>query len=288
MQSTPVQRTLLFILGLNIFVAVIKAAFGLLAGSVSMVADALHSTFDSTSNIVGLIAVTIAALPPDAKHHYGHGKFETLGTLVIGAMLLLTAYWIISEGYERLVNPASPEITPVTVGVMVAAIAVNIIVYRYERHRGEAYGSEILIADATHTKSDVYVSLSVLAGFGAVLLGFQVADPLIAFGIGILIAKMGLTILYEAAEILSDSANLPCDMDDVRRIVTAIPGVQGCHNFRCRGKPGELFADIHITVRPEITVDRAHDLSVEVEERLKEEISGLREVVVHIEPEVQE
>lgn len=288
MQSTPVQRTLLFILGLNIFVAVIKAAFGLLAGSVSMVADALHSTFDSTSNIVGLIAVTIAALPPDAKHHYGHGKFETLGTLVIGAMLLLTAYWIISEGYERLVNPASPEITPVTVGVMVAAIAVNIIVYRYERRRGEAYGSEILIADATHTKSDVYVSLSVLAGFGAVLLGFQVADPLIAFGIGILIAKMGLTILYEAAEILSDSANLPCDMDDVRRIVTAIPGVQGCHNFRCRGKPGELFADIHIAVRPEITVDRAHDLSVEVEERLKEEISGLREVVVHIEPEVQE
>ncbi len=287
MQSTPVQRTLLFILGLNILVAVIKAVFGLLAGSVSMVADALHSTFDSTSNVVGLIAITIAAHPPDARHHYGHGKFETLGTLVIGAMLLLTAYWIISEGYDRLVHPASPDITPVTVGVMVTALIVTVIVYRYERQMGERYGSEILIADATHTKSDIYVSLSVLAGFGAVLLGFQIADPIIAFAIGILIAKMGLTILYDAAEILADSANLPCDTDDVRRIVMAIPGVQGCHNFRCRGKPGELFADIHITVDPQISVDRAHGLSVEVEERMREEISGLKEVVVHIEPERQ-
>ncbi len=284
MYGTPVRRTLILILILNIAVAVLKAVFGLLAGSVSMVADALHSTFDSSSNIVGIVAVTAAGMPPDETHQYGHGKFETLGTLVIGAMLLLTAYWIIAEGYARLVNPVAPDITPVTVGVMLAALFVNVFVSRYELRKGQEYASEILLADAAHTRSDVYVSISVLVGFLAVRLGYPRADPIIAFAIGALIAKMGLEILYNAAQILSDAATLPCDPEDVRRIVRSIPGIRDCHNFRCRGKPGEIFADIHITVDPQISVDAAHALTVEVEQRLTEEVRGLKEIVVHVEP----
>ncbi len=284
MHGTAVRRTLILVFALNIAVAVLKAVFGLLAGSVSMVADAFHSTFDSSSNIVGIIAVTAAGKPPDETHQYGHGKFETLGTLVIGAMLLLAAYWIIAEGYARLVRPAIPDITPVTVGVMLAALLVNVFVSRYERRKGEEYASEILLADAAHTRSDVYVSASVLAGFLAVRLGYPLADPIIAFAIGALILKMGLEILYNAAQILSDAANLPCDPEDVCRIVRSVPGVRDCHNFRCRGKPGELFADIHITVDPQTSVDAAHALTVEVEQRLAREIQGLKEIVVHVEP----
>lgn len=284
MHTPPVRRTLLLIFALNVTVALLKAAFGLLAGSVSMVADALHSAFDSSSNVVGIVAVTVARMPPDERHQYGHGKFETLGTLVIGAMLLLTAYWIISEGYTRLVNPVAPGITPVTVGVMLATLLVNIGVSRYERRKGDEYASEILLADAAHTRSDVYVSISVLAGFLAVRLGYPLADPIIAFAIGALILRMGLTILYNATQILSDAANLPCDPEDVHQIVRSIPGIRDCHTFRCRGKPGEVFADIHITVDPQLPVDAAHALTVEVERRLTEEVSGLREVVVHVEP----
>ena len=280
-----VQRVFLLVLALNLAVAAAKAVFGLLAGSVSMVPDAIHSGFDSFSNVVGITALYFAGKPPDAEHPYGHGKIETLGTLGIGAMLLLTAAGIFFEGYERLIDPVTPDITAVTVGVMLATLIINIVVSTYERRRGEEYQSHILVADSQHTKSDVFVSIAVLSGFLAVRLGFPVADPLIAFAIALLIARMGLSILYDAAQVLTDAMNLPCDPALIRAVVMDTPGVTGYHEFRCRGKPDEIFADIRIAVDPALPVAGAHAISVEVERRLKEAVPGLVEVVVHIEPD---
>jgi cation diffusion facilitator family transporter len=285
MHRREVQRVLVLILTLNILVAGLKAVFGILAGSMSMVADALHSLFDSISNVVAIIANFIARKPPDEQHPYGHGKFETLGTLAIGAMLLVTAYWIISEGYFRLTEAITPEITTITVAVMVVTIGINIFVYRYENRKGKELGSEILIADSTHTKSDIYVSISVLAGFAAISLGFPQADPLIALVIGGLIGKMGIEIIREAGMILSDSTFVHCESIDIDRIVMGVGGVKGYHNFRCRGRPGEMYGDIHITVDPELEVKRAHDVATEVEESLKSHIKGMKEIIVHIEPD---
>lgn len=285
MQGDRVQRVFVIVLILNVAVAIVKAVFGVMAGSVSMVADALHSGFDSFSNVVGIVAMHLAGKPPDPEHPYGHGKIETLGTLVIGAMLLLTAAGILLEGYGRLITPVTPEITPITVGVMVGTLITNIIVSTYERRKGEEYQSQILIADSLHTRSDVFVSTAVLGGFLAIRLGYPAADPIIALGIGLLIARMGVGILYEAAEVLIDSMNLPCDPALVRAVVMDTPGVAGYHDFRCRGKPGEIFADIHVTVDPALSIARAHAISEEVEQRLKETVPGLAEVVVHIEPD---
>jgi len=285
MQGDRVQRVFVIVLILNVAVAVVKAVFGVMAGSVSMVADALHSGFDSFSNVVGIVAMHLAGKPPDPEHPYGHGKIETLGTLVIGAMLLLTAAGILLEGYGRLITPVTPEITPITVGVMVGTLITNIIVSTYERRKGEEYQSQILIADSLHTRSDVFVSTAVLGGFLAIRLGYPAADPIIALGIGLLIARMGIGILYGAAEVLIDSMNLPCDPALVRAVVMDTPGVAGYHDFRCRGKPGEIFADIHVTVDPALSIARAHAISEEVEQRLKETVPGLAEVVVHIEPD---
>ena len=285
MQGDRVQRVFVIVLILNVAVAVVKAVFGIMAGSVSMVADALHSGFDSFSNVVGIVAMHLAGKPPDPEHPYGHGKIETLGTLVIGAMLLLTAAGILLEGYGRLITPITPEITPITVGVMVGTLITNIIVSTYERRKGEEYQSQILIADSLHTRSDVFVSTAVLGGFLAIRLGYPAADPIIALGIGLLIARMGVGILYGAAEVLIDSMNLPCDPALVRAVVMDTPGVAGYHDFRCRGKPGEIFADIHVTVDPALSIARAHAISEEVERRLKETVPGLAEVVVHIEPD---
>ena len=285
MQGDRVQRVFVIVLILNVAVAIVKAVFGVMAGSVSMVADALHSGFDSFSNVVGIVAMHLAGKPPDPEHPYGHGKIETLGTLVIGAMLLLTAAGILLEGYGRLITPVTPEITPITVGVMVGTLITNIIVSTYERRKGEEYQSQILIADSLHTRSDVFVSTAVLGGFLAIRLGYPAADPIIALGIGLLIARMGIGILYGAAEVLIDSMNLPCDPALVRAVVMDTPGVAGYHDFRCRGKPGEIFADIHVTVDPALSIARAHAISEEVEQRLKETVPGLAEVVVHIEPD---
>lgn len=285
MQADRVQQVFIIVLALNLAVALAKAIFGIIAGSVSMVADALHSGFDSFSNIIGIIALFLAQKPPDPEHPYGHGKIETLGTLVIGAMLLLTAAGVLLEGYRRLVSPVAPAITAITVGVMIGTLIINIAVSTYERRKGEEYQSQILIADSLHTRSDIFVSIAVLGGFLAVRLGYPEADPVIAFAIGLLIARMGIRILYDAAEILADSMNLPCDPALVRAVVMDTPGVAGYHDFRCRGKPGEIFADIHVTVDPALSVSRAHAISEEVERRLRETVPGLSEVVVHIEPD---
>ncbi|MDK2974099.1 MAG: hypothetical protein PWP08_470 [Methanofollis sp.] len=283
MEYGRVRRVLWIILALNILVALAKAIFGLLAGSMSMVADAIHSSFDSASNIIGIAATRVADRPPDRNHQYGHAKVESLATLIVGGMLLLTAYWVISEGIARLTAGGAPAITAVTVGVMVATLVVNIFVAWYERRMGEELKSGFLIADSEHTRSDVYVSLSVLAGFVAVRAGYPAADPLIALVIGVLIGKMGISIIRQAGMVLTDGATVDCE-DIVRKSVTSIPGVRGYHQFRCRGGSGELFADIHVTVDPAMSVLRSHEIARTVEAVLKERVPGMKEVIVHIEP----
>ncbi|MDD3622440.1 MAG: cation diffusion facilitator family transporter [Methanofollis sp.] len=287
MQYARAKRVLWLILIANITVALAKAVFGLLAGSMSMVADALHSTFDSVSNIIGIAAMTIAAMPPDRNHPYGHAKFETMGTLVVGGLLLLTAYWVITEGIARITSGAVPEITTLTIGVMAATIVINILVAWYERRAGERLGSSFLIADSKHTQSDILVSLSVLAGFGFVCLGYPLADPLIALAIGVIIGKMGLSILKDAGMVLTDAATVNCE-DTVKKAVTSIAGVQGYHRFRCRGGAGDLRADIHVTVDPRMSVQTSHALTLEIEAAIIAAVPGMIEVIVHIEPGKEE
>lgn len=283
MNYERIERTLVLVLILNLVVALVKAIFGLMAGSVSMVADSMHSGFDSVSNIIGIVAIRLARMPPDNQHPYGHGRFETFGSLIIGLMLLFSAYWIISEGFGRLVSGTIPHVTPVTIIALCATIVINIIVALYERRVGRAEKSGILLADASHTASDIFVSCTVLAGFAVSAAGYPAADPFIAFIIGVLIARMGLGIIRNAGKILADSITVDC-ADDVKEILASVPGVVEYHDFRCRGKPTELFADIHISVDPEISVTRGHDIAETVRKQLIEGIEGMQDVVVHVDP----
>lgn len=283
MQYDRVQRTLALILILNLIVATAKGVFGLIAGSVSMVADAIHSAFDTVSNIIGIAAIYIAKQPPDQLHPYGHGKFETIGALLIGALLMLSAYWIITEGIDRLTSASVPEITGLTVAVLIVTIIINIFVAWYERRVGTELRSQILLADSRHTMSDIFVSCSVLAGFVVITIGYPQADPIIAFGISVLIAKMGIDIIREASNVLTDAIVIDCEKE-IATIVQTTKGVWGYHEFRCRGKPQEMFADIHILVDPGITVAEGHDIADLVKERILNEIQGMADVVVHIDP----
>ncbi|MGC9434549.1 MAG: cation diffusion facilitator family transporter [Methanomicrobiales archaeon] len=281
-----VQRLLWVILVLNLVVAAAKGVAGLAAGSVSMVADAFHSGFDSLSNVIGIVSVHIARIPPDEKHPYGHGKFETAGTLLIGVMLIVTALSVFSEGAHRLVAGAVPHITTLTVTVLVATVAINLGVAWFEDRVGRRLNSQILIADSRHTRSDVFVSLSVIGGFALVELGFPQVDPLLAFVIGALIGKMGISLVRSSGRVLTDALTVECE-ETVARIIDGMDEVRGYHQFRCRGKPDELFADIHIGVDPSLTVDEGHDIARRVRDALITGIDGMEDVVVHIEPEEQ-
>src|ERR1041385_3650443 len=179
-----VRRVLVLTLVLNLAVVAGKLIAGLLAGSLSVLSDAVHSSVDSLNNIVGLVVVKYAAAEPDEGHPYGHAKFETLAAFAIAGFLFVTCYQVTLSALSRLLNPpdSPPQITALTIGVMVVTIAVNIAVTVYEHREGKRLRSEFLVADAIHTRSDVLVSCSVLTGLLLVRLGYIWLDPIFALG----------------------------------------------------------------------------------------------------------
>ncbi|MDZ4063859.1 MAG: cation diffusion facilitator family transporter, partial [Coriobacteriia bacterium] len=164
-RTRRIRRILWAILALNLAVAVAKMTWGYVTGSVAMQADGFHSLFDGASNVVGLVGMYIAGRPADREHPYGHGKFETYASAAIGAMLALAAYRVGSSAIQALLDGSpTPRVDAVSFAIMIGTLAVNVGVTTYERRVGRKLGSAILVADASHTGSDVLVSLGVITG----------------------------------------------------------------------------------------------------------------------------
>ena len=278
-----IRRVLWIILLLNLGVAAAKYAWGTISGSASMQADGIHSVFDSAGNVVGLVGISLAARPADAGHPYGHAKFETYASLVIGVLLLLAAFEVGSSAAAKLAAGSyTAEVGPMSFVVMAGTLAVNLGVTVYERRFAKRLRSEVLAADANHTLSDALVSVGVIAGLAAVALGFPMADPIMALVVTAAILATAYDVFKHALATLSDRARIP--EGDLRAAALAVPGVRGVHRIRTRGTEGEVYADLHVLVDPSMTVADAHRLADEVEADIKERFANVIEVLVHIEP----
>lgn len=278
-----IRRVLWIILLLNLGVAAAKYAWGTISGSASMQADGIHSVFDSAGNVVGLVGISLAARPADAGHPYGHAKFETYASLVIGVLLLLAAFEVGSSAAAKLAAGSyTAEVGPMSFAVMAGTLAVNLGVTVYERRFAKRLRSEVLAADANHTLSDALVSVGVIAGLAAVALGFPMADPIMALVVTAAILATAYDVFKHALATLSDRARIP--EGDLRAAALAVPGVRGVHRIRTRGTEGEVYADLHVLVDPSMTVADAHRLADEVEAGIKERFANVIEVLVHIEP----
>ena len=210
-----------------------KVVVGYLSGSLAMVADGFHSLVDGANNVIGLIVAAFAFRPPDPGHPYGHRKFETAATSMIGIALLALAWEIFSSAFGRTTRPALPEISLLNWAVMAATIGVNLFVSTYEAREGRRLQSAFLLADSTHTRADLYVSLGVVASFVAALLGASWADPLVAVVIAAIIAWQAGVILLGAFHVLTDRAVIPAE--EIERLAGGVPGVLSIHNVRTRG-----------------------------------------------------
>ena len=173
------------------------------------------------------------------------------------------------------------EATPLAVGIMGFSAVAGLLISMYEARRGRALGSDILLADAAHTRSDVYTTLAVLAGLGAVALGFPMADPMITLAVAAIIAWTGWRIVRRAVPVLVDERAVPPAR--IQAVAEAHESVHSCYGIRSRGRPGEIFAELTISVAPELDVLESHAIADEVENRVMREISA-QEVVVHVEP----
>lgn len=277
-----VRRVLLITLVANVAVVVGKVTAGLAANSLSVLADAAHSSVDAWNNVMALVLARVAAKAPDEDHPYGHAKFETLGALAIVAFLSVTVYELVGSAILRLAGQGElPIATPFVAAVMLVSAVVSFFVARYEEGYGRKFHSEILLADAAHTRSDVFASLGVLVGIGLVGLGYPQADAVFTLLVAIVIARAGWRILKTTIPILVDQRAV--EESTIRDITLSTVGVIDCFDVRSRGRSGEVFAELTITVPPTLNVEEAHRIADAVEQRVAESV-GAREVVVHVEP----
>ncbi|HYF81225.1 MAG TPA: cation diffusion facilitator family transporter [Symbiobacteriaceae bacterium] len=282
-QMRRVRHILLVVLGLNIAVALAKVVYGWLSGSLSMTADGFHSLSDGASNLIGLVGVWIASIPADENHPYGHKKFETFTTVGIAALLLFVGFEVVLGAVNRMGGaPTTPNISTASFVVMLITLAVNIGVYTYEHRAGKKLGSDFLVSDALHTRSDILVSLAVIGGLVGVKLGLPWLDWVLSLVIAVLIFFSAWEIIKNSAQVLCDAAVL--DPAVVVPVVQDIPGVEDCHMVRSRGRSDEVYVDLHLTVDPAMTVGQAHMLAHIAECRLKGKIPGVVDVLVHVEP----
>jgi len=279
-----VRRVLLITLLLNLFVMVIKVVVGFMSGSLSLLADALHSVTDSANNILGLITSWLSSPYPDRDHPYGHHKFEAIGALGIAAFLGIACFEILQSALERILQANSPEVnvSSVELWLMLGVLGINIFVAFYERRVGLRIGSPILVADAYHTMSDIWVTISVIAGLvGIWLVGWQWLDIVLAFPVAILVFWSGWKVLKENVPWLVDEIAIAPEA--INEAVMQVPGVINCHAISSRGVVGrQVFIEMHLIVDA-IDVETAHQITEFVEAKLEERYAPVR-TTIHVEP----
>ncbi len=278
-----VQRVLWRVLLLNLSVAFAKVLVGLLTSTLSMVADGFHSLMDASSNGIGIAGVLVSARPPDEDHPYGHRRFETMATLAIGGLLLVAAWEILKSALERLSGGGTADVRPISFAVMFGTMAVNVIVFVYERGAGKRYKSELLLADAAQTRVDFVISLSVIISLALSALGVGWADTAIALLIVVLIGHTAFGILRKTTQVLVDAA--PINPDVISKIAAGVPGVENILRVRSRGPADTIYVDVDVQVLPATTADHAHAIADEIEERVKSALDGVQEVQVHFAPQ---
>lgn len=277
-----VVRALAWVLLANLVVVAAKLVVGLRSGSIAILGDSAHSGVDALNNIVALVAVRIAARPPDEDHPYGHGKFETVGALAIVSFLSITCFELVRSSLRRLLTSAPPpSLEPGVFWVLAATMVVNVGVAWAESRLGRRHGSEMLLADARHTSADVLVTASVIGGLGLVALGWQQGDAWLGLLVAAVIAYSGFEIVRETVPVLVDERAF--DPDRIHSLVTGDPDVVDASEIRSRGRPGEAFAELTIHVDPTAGVREAHRIADRIERLLQEE-GGFYGVTVHVEP----
>ena len=282
MEFQKVKKVLIITLLLNWLGAIAKILIGFSTGAISILTDGFHSLFDGTSNVLGLIGVKISEKPVDDSHPYGHRKFESVAALGIAFLVLIIGYEFLKNAIQRFLHPVTPEINTLSFFVMAGALIIDTFTFFYENRQGKKLKSTILIADSLHTKTHLFTTPAVIAGIAAVKFGFPIFDPIVATMMVAMLAKLAWEIVEHTTLVLCDSASI--DEEKIRKIVQTISDIDSSHQIRTRGDEHHVFLDMHINLNPELSLERAHDVSHQLKAKIMEEIPSIKDVVIHIEP----
>jgi cation diffusion facilitator family transporter len=280
--SALVRRVLLGLLAANLAVVAAKLIVALASGSLAVLGSAVDSGMDALSNVLALTVVRVAAKEPDEDHPYGHSKFETLGALAIVGFLSISCFELVRGAVNHLTGGAHRvAISDVQLALLVLTLGGNVLIAWYEQRRGVELKSELLIADAAHTRVDVFVSVGVLVAVLLARYGWWWIDPVIAIVVSVVIMLVAYRIFARTVPVLVDQRAIPTR--DIQDAAQRVPGVRSVYKIRSRG-PSELrYAEVTIAVDGHADVESAHAIADQVEARLKRDLQ-LHEVTVHVEP----
>lgn len=273
----------------NVFLTLLKIGFGVLGQSASLIADGIHSLSDLISDFLVIIAIKLGSREADHSHPYGHRRFETIATVLLGLGLIIVAGGISWDASERLLDTEKLLIpTQETLGIAIVSILANEWLYHYTKGIGKKTRSKLLLANAWHHRSDAFSSIVVLFGIGAVLMGYPFADAIAAIIVALMIAKMGVSLVLDSVKELVDSS-LPEDfVKDITRTIKQTGGVQGIHLLRTRQMGEDACVDAHIVVDSRISVSEGHMIGDAVRDNIRAKFDDVADVLVHIDPEDDE
>jgi cation diffusion facilitator family transporter len=273
-------------LAANVLLTTAKLLAGLAGHSHALVADAVESLADVVSSIIVWRALVVAAEPPDEEHPYGHGKAEPIAAVVISGTLLIAAVWIVANAARQIPQARVPP-EPFTLLVLLAVVVVKEGLFRFVLRQSAAVESSAVKADAWHHRSDAVTSLGAAIGISVALVGgakYAAADDIAAIAAAGVIAWNGWHILRPSLNELMDIAPRRELVDRIRSVAEAVPGVARIEKCKARKSGYELYVEMHVEVDPQMTVQRAHEISHAVKDNVRNEIPRVRDVLVHIEP----
>jgi len=259
--------------GVNVFLCVIQLLGGFFTHSAALIADGFHTLSDLLSDFVVLFAAKKASEEADEEHPYGHGRIETLATIILGALLIAVAVGMLFNLLERLISGERlPQ--PTTLAMFFAALGILLkeTLYRYTKATAEKFNSEMLRANAWHHRSDALSSIVVLIGVTVNLAGIKYADTLAAIIVAILIARIGFGLVINSAQQLIDSALDEDTIDTINAAINRVDGVESVHELRTRKSGDNALADVRIQVSPRISISEGHQISETVRRQIMQAV----------------
>jgi cation diffusion facilitator family transporter len=274
---------------INVSQTLLKISFGLLWQSSALIADGIHSLSDLLSDFLVIVAVRMGSRQADHEHPYGHRRFETIATIILGLSLIGIGggiAWSVMKRMEQPEHLPSPDV--MSLGIVVISILVNEWLYHYTKNIARATRSKLLLANAWHQRSDALSSIVVLFGIGTVLLGYPLADAIAAIVVALMVVKIGLTQLIVSIKELVDTSLPPTLLSEIRATILDIEGVEGIHLLRSRQMGEDALLDAHVIVDPRITVSEGHSIADAVRDELVGRFDDVMDVLVHIDSENDE
>ena len=278
-RDKDVQRIILIEGSVNLLVLVAKTFVGFSTGSLAILSDAIHSLTDVVNNMIAWMVVRLSSTPPDRKHPYGHRKFETLAVFFLASLLVLLSFELalqaITKEDTEIVNSAWG------MGIMLAILAINITVSIWQRIWAVRLQSDILLADASHTFSDVLTTVVVIVGWQLSTMGYAWLDRACALGVSALVLYLAYVLFKKSLPILTDEYSVEPEL--ISKAIKDINGLRQIRRIRSRWIGADKSIDLIITVDPHISTDESHKITTTIEQRIEEEF-GIFDISIHVEP----